>query len=165
MITLLGRLPLPATQSDLPDGYVVREMRRGDLEAVGRLYFEAYDPGVACSTLEEAVDDIVASFDGVYGEFWFEASPVILHGDQVVAAVMAVRQAPWDDVPDGPFIIELFTDRAHRRQGLARHLITLAAETVRSAGETAVALRVDGANTPARRLYGSLGFEVFTAFD
>jgi len=51
MITLLGRLPLTATQSDLPDRYVVREKRREDLEAVGRPYFEAYDPGVVCATL------------------------------------------------------------------------------------------------------------------
>ena len=165
MITLLGHLPLPATPSVLPDRYVLREMRREDLEAVGRLYFEAYDPGVACATLEEAVDDTVASFDGDYGEFWFEASPVILHGDEVVAAVMTVRRAPWDDVPDCPFIIELFTDRAHRRQGLARHLIASVVETIRSAGGTAVALRVDEANIPARRLYGSPGLEVFSGID
>ncbi len=165
MLTLLANLPLPVTPSVLPDGYAVREMDREDLEAVGRLYFEANEPGVACATLGEAVDDIVASFDGEYGEFWFEASPVVLHGDDPVAAVMTVRRAPWDDVPDCPFIIELFTDRAHRRQGLACHLITSAAETIRSAGETAVALRVDAANGPARRLYGSLGFAVFSGTD
>lgn len=165
MATLIWSMSAPLKLVPLPDGYTVREMRREDLEAVGRLYFEAYDPGVACATLEEAVADIVASFDGVYGEFWFEASPVILHGHELVAAVMTVRRAPWDDVPDCPFIIELFTDRTYRRQGLARHLITATAKTMWSAGETAMALRVDQANTPARRLYGSLGFEVFSGLD
>ena len=92
-------------------------------------------------------------------------TPVVLHGDEPVAAVMTVRRAPWDDVPDCPFIIELFTGRDHRLRGLARYVITSAAETTWSAGETAVALRVDEANGPALGLYTSLGFEVFSAFD
>lgn len=81
-----------------------------------------------------------ASFDGDYGSLWLEAFPVIEHHGRIVAATMTVRRAPWHQVPDCPFIIELFTDRTRRFR--ARRLVRLWAATVSSAGETRLALRV-----------------------
>ena len=112
------------------------------------MYFEAYDPGVACDTLDEAIADIEASFQGDCGEFWYQASPVVEAEGRIVSAVMTVRQAPWDDTPDGPFIIELFTARDYRRRGLARLVIRHCLNTIRQAGETTVAPRVAHDNTP-----------------
>lgn len=140
-----------------PRGYSVRSSDTQDARAIGCLYFASYKPGQACDTLEEAISDVEASFAGAYGEYWFEASPVVEHDGSIVAAVMTVRRAPWDDVPDCPFIIELLTAPDHRRRGLARLLLVRTAQTTSETDEK-VALRVDSGNTPAVRLYECLGF-------
>lgn len=141
-----------------PTSYVMRACRQSDTPVLGWLYFEAYAPGMASATLDEAVVDIRASFDGEYGELWREASLLIEYGEELAAAILTVRRAPWEGTPDCPFIIELFTARSHRRRGLARALILRALDAARHAGESEIALRVDADNTAARALYDSLGF-------
>jgi ribosomal protein S18 acetylase RimI-like enzyme len=141
-----------------PAGFLVRRTNPADLNQLANLYFEAYDPGIACDSLEEAAGDIEASFQGEYGEYWYEASPVVEANGRVVSAAMTVHRAPWDDTPDCPFIIELFTARDHRRMGLARMVVEHCLATIGASGETAVALRVAEDNTTARALYDSLGF-------
>jgi len=141
-----------------PIGFLVRPSNQTDLSQLATLYFEAYDPGIACDSLDEATGDIRASFGGEYGEYWYEASPVVEADGRIVSAAMTVRRAPWDDTPDCPFIIELFTARDNRRKGLARIVISHCMATINDTGETAAALRVAEDNTPARALYESLGF-------
>jgi GNAT superfamily N-acetyltransferase len=143
----------------LPAGYTLRPCSPSDFEPLGNLYFEAYEPGVACSTREEAIADIEATFDGAYGDLWPDASPIVDAGGRIVSGAMTVRRAPWEDTPDCPFVVELFTDRRHRRQGLATALIRQVLSTSQRAGATQVALRVADDNIAALRLYESLGFE------
>ncbi|MCC6705442.1 MAG: GNAT family N-acetyltransferase, partial [Thermomicrobiales bacterium] len=112
--------PSPATS------WTIRPCSRDESEELGALYFRAYDPGVACSSLEEAVADIVASFEGDYGELIPEASLVAVLNGELIGAVMVVWRAPWPDVPDCPFVIELFTARECRRVGVARSLMLAA---------------------------------------
>jgi len=157
MLTLIADLRSHSHPA-IPPGFRVRACTRADGDALGHLYFEAYDPGDACETLDEAIADIEASFNGDYGEFWFEASPVVEHDGWIVAVTMTARRAPWDRTPDAPFIIELFTARGYRRRGLARLLLNECMATLREAGAMAVALRVGADNTAARSLYESLGF-------
>ncbi len=161
IVTLIAKLeeaqPV-GTATPPPPGFRVRPSNPADLPQLGELYFEAYEPGVACDSLEEATGDIKASFEGEYGEHWYEASPVVEADGRIVSAVMMVRRAPWDDTPDCPFIIELFTARDHRRLGLARLVIRHCLAVVHRSNETAVALRVAEDNMPARALYQSLGF-------
>ncbi len=134
-------------------------MEQADAVGVGRLYFDAYEAGEACATLEEALADVEASFAGEYGELWPPATLLIEQGGDVVAAVMTVRRAPWDDTPPCPFIIELFTDRSHRRRGLGRGLVGAVSTAAAVAGESCVGLRVMSHNHAAVSLYASLGFE------
>ncbi len=157
LVAEISDAPRPAPIPGLP----TRASRWSDRDDLGRLYFEAYGPGVACATLPEAVDDIEAAFGGHYGAFWFEASPVIEHDSAIVAAIQTVHRAPWRDTPDGPFIIELFTNRSYRRRGLARHLLLHCMATLHRAGAMTVALRVEDDNAPARNLYESLGFKEY----
>ncbi|MDQ2655716.1 MAG: GNAT family N-acetyltransferase [Chloroflexota bacterium] len=145
-------------QASIPHGYAVRPYTPDDAAALARLYFAAYPPGVACATLDEARDDLAATFSGKYGELWLAASPVVLRDDDLVAAVLTVRRGSWEHAPDCPYIIEVFTAAAQRRRGLARAAIQAAMAVLHAAGETRVALTVEDTNAPARALYHSLGF-------
>jgi N-alpha-acetyltransferase 10/11 len=158
LVTLISTRPTPVAVPDLPRGYSMRLLESSDVAEMGRLYFESYPPTMARDSLAAATADIVASFQGDYGELWLEASPIVTHGPGLVAAVMTVRRGPWEDTPGCPFVIEVFTDLAHRRRGLARHLLTVCLRTALAADEPSIALRVDPANTPALGLYESLGF-------
>lgn len=137
-----------------------RPCRESDASALGALYFAAYDPGIACATLEEAIADIAASFSGAYGELMPEASLVATIGGQMIGAILTVRRAPWPDVPDCPFVIELFISREHRRQGIARSLLVAAMDGSVHSGESRLALRVEENNADAIRLYESMGFQL-----
>jgi GNAT superfamily N-acetyltransferase len=151
-------VPVRRPAGRLPYGYTVRPPVRDDTEALGRLYYGAYDPGVASDTEEEAIEDIRLTFDGGYGPLWTAASGVVVHSGELVAALLVVHRAPWPDTPDCPFVVELFTARGHRRLGLARALVAGCLALVATTDRPLLALRVDERNVPARRLYASLGF-------
>lgn len=164
MLTLTADISVRSLATRVPEGYVLRPCRAPDVADLGRLYFESYEPGIACSGLSEAVADMEATFAGEYGELWREASlAAVDQRQQLVAAIQVVRWAPWTDTPDGPFVIELFTARPHRRRGLARALLERAMRVVAAANATHLALRVDEDNVPALALYRGLGFRAWTA--
>ncbi len=159
-LTLIARASTVAeAATSLPSGaFTVRPSTNVDLHQLGSLYFRAYPPGDASSSEAEAIADVAASFAGEYGPYLHKASPVIVHGDELVAAVMAVHRTPWDDTPDCAFIIELFTAPEHRRAGLATTLLAAAASAV-AAHDEFIALRVEASSTSAIKLYERLGFE------
>jgi ribosomal protein S18 acetylase RimI-like enzyme len=155
MVTLIARTaPLERDPK-----IVSRQATDADVPRLGELYFSAYGAGVASENLDAAVADIHASFAGKYGTYLPAASPVALNdrGD-IIAAIMVVERATWEDTPDTPFIIELFTDLNYRRQGLAEELVLACLDSLFNAGHKEVALRVDSENSAALALYLSLDF-------
>lgn len=95
----------------VPD-HGLRPVNQSDVDELGHLYFQSYDPGEACATVEAARDDIAASFAGEYGDFWWDASVAAVNrSGQIVGCIKLVTQASWDAAPEVPFIIELFVDR------------------------------------------------------
>ncbi|HEY3509460.1 GNAT family N-acetyltransferase [Kribbella sp. NPDC051137] len=134
-------------------GVVLRPPSPSDTEPLGRLYYESYDPGVASATLEEALEDIALTFEGGYGVLTPSLSRLAWYDDQLVGALLVVDRAPWQGTPDCPFIIELFTARSHRRQGIAKLLLS------ECSGVT-VALRVTDDNAAALALYRAVGFSL-----
>lgn len=158
LLTLIADLPLTRPSPAPAPGYAIRPYRDADIPDLARLQFDSYDPGIAYDTVQEALQDYEATFTGVYGEIWPEATLAAVAPDgSLAAAILTVRQAPWDKTPVGPFIIEIYTGRSHRRLGLARALLHRTAETA-GAGSSTIALRVDETNLPARSLYESIGF-------
>lgn len=140
-----------------------RTIQETDLPRLGELYFTAYEPGVAGDTLEAAKDDMKASLKGKYGEFLPQASHVALDEQgKVVAAIVLVERAVGDDVPDAPFIVELFTDRDYRRRGLAEELVLASMDSLFNNGSQEIALRVPESNSAALALYLSLDFRRWT---
>lgn len=154
--------PSLAQPPPLPTGCLMRPCAPGDEEELAYLYFRAYPPGEASATLEEARADIAVSLAGAYGEFWPSASPVVLCDDALVAAVLTVRRASWEDAPACPYIIEVFTAPEQRRRGLARAVVQAAMAKLHESGEQQVALTVEAENSPALALYASLGFREAT---
>lgn len=140
-----------ATQPIAVPGVVLRPPAVADAVVLGKLYFDAYEPGVAAETEHDALDDINLSFEGGYGVLDLTLSRLAWAGDQVVGALLVVERAPWPDTPDCPFIIELFTARSHRRQGIGRMLLNVCSNVT-------IGLRVADDNTPALALYRSAGF-------
>ena len=166
MLTLI-RATRPPPPLAVPTGYALRTCSADDVEPLGQLYFDSYDPGEASADRDDAVADIRAAFAGHYGELWSEASLVATVGGgsadgEIVAAIQVVRRAPWPGTPDCPFVIELFTARGHRRRGLARGLIVGALHAVTENDDgPRLALRVSPDNDAALRLYRDLGFEQY----
>ncbi|WP_394938064.1 GNAT family N-acetyltransferase [Psychromicrobium sp. YIM B11713] len=141
-----------------------RSLSADDIETLGKLYFDAYDKGLAEQTLEEATANIAASFDGKYGKLLTDASQVALDDDgNIVAGVLVVERSSYDGTPDAPFLIELFTDRDHRRQGLAERLVITSADKLFNLGYREVAVRVKESNSAALALYLSLDFQRWDA--
>ncbi|MFF0340356.1 GNAT family N-acetyltransferase [Kribbella sp. NPDC004875] len=132
-------------------GVALRPPTAADAVELGRLYFDAYEPGIAAATEQDALDDINLTFENGYGVLAPTLSRLAWAGEQLVGALLVVERAPWPDTPDCPFIIELFTARTHRRQGIARLMLA-------SCAATTVALRVDEENAAALTLYRDLGF-------
>ncbi|WP_425861676.1 GNAT family N-acetyltransferase [Arthrobacter sp. TWP1-1] len=155
MVTLIAKTtPL---ERELP--FASRTVEESDAARLGELYFTAYDVGVAGDSLDVALADMKASLAGKYGPLLPGASHVALdEAGKIVAAVLVVEHAVGDDTPDAPFIIELITDRQHRRRGLAEDLVLATMDTLFNDGKTDVALRVESTNSAALALYLSLDF-------
>ncbi len=129
-----------------------------DAESLAQLYYSSYEQG-GVSSLEEARQVIRGVFDGEYGPFLPEASPVVVDDDgTVVAAALVLTRRVGEDLPDVPYIFELFTAASRRRQGLAEQLVRCAMSTLYDNGYDQVSLRIAEDNAAALALYLTLDF-------
>ena len=158
LIAPVGQRGEDASRFRRPAGLTIRPCARADTDALGPLYFTAYEPGEARAYLAASVADIAASFNGEYGDLWSAASPVAMERDVIVGTLLTVRRAAWEPAPPCPYIIELFTARTHRRRGIARALLAACSATLLADGEDAVALSVEPSSVAARHLYDAAGF-------
>lgn len=152
----------PNSTADSNTDVELRTPARSDIQGIGRLYFVAYEPGLVGETVEEAIADIEASWNGDYGEFWEEGSVIAEKDGRIVGALLTVKQAPWDQTPDGTFIIELFVDSELRGRGIARRLMERGLDAMANQGARSVGLRVLADNTRAQNFYRSVGFVDWT---
>ena len=143
-----------------------RTVQESDLQRLGELYFSAYDAGGAGENLSVAMADMRSALEGKYGRVLLEASHVALDDDgKIVAAVLVVERFTGDNAPDAPFIIELVTDRSHRRRGLAEELVLATMDTLFNDGRSDIALMVAASNSAALALYLSLDFHRWSPED
>ncbi|WP_018134258.1 GNAT family N-acetyltransferase [Acaricomes phytoseiuli] len=141
-----------------------RALESADIAGLGELYFTAYDAGLAEASLEEAKNVMAEIFDGKLGSLLSDASHAALSDDgSIVAAILVVERATHEGAPESPFLIELFTDRAHRRRGLAERLVLVAGDKLFHSGHQQVAVRVDDENSAALALYLSMDFRRWDA--
>ncbi|MCT1460380.1 GNAT family N-acetyltransferase [Aestuariimicrobium sp. p3-SID1156] len=146
-----------ATSQSTPTELV--PLDRGRTQELAEAYFNAYPPGIACTTTDEAVREIHETFAGEYGDLRCDASAMAVHDGRVVGAVFVVERSIWDAELDGPFIIDLFVDPVAQGMGLGRALVQHAANQCAAAGDEQLSLRVGaGTSLAAQALYEHLGF-------
>jgi len=136
-----------------------RPMLATDAAALSDLMFEAYRGSIDDhgESREDARAEIEKTFSGGYGRMLWEASFVAsdLQDDRKLAGASLLTL--WRDAPLLAFSM---TRPTQRRAGLARSLIVTSAHALILHGHTNLTLVVTTGNTPAERLYESLGFEV-----
>jgi ribosomal protein S18 acetylase RimI-like enzyme len=145
--------------TSVPIGYEAIPVHSLDATELGRAYFASVGVGEGWSDLPGAIEDVRAAFNGDYGPLLAESSLALIRAGDIAAAVLTVGGAPWEDVPPGAFVIDLFTDPAHRRRGLARWLLQRAIGSLPSSFDGGpISLRVETENQPAIALYTAEGF-------
>lgn len=132
----------------------IRRLTREDLPSLLRLYGQL-----------SATDELLPaeSAEAVWGQIEGQGSIVYLGaveaGEVVSTCYLAIiPNLTWGGRPIG-FVENVVTDAAHRRQGLARQVLTEAIRIAREAGCYKVMLHSGVGRTQAHALYESLGFD------
>ncbi len=133
----------------------VRAPRPADAEAIAELMLAAYrgtidDEG---ETPEETLELVRRLFAGEYGVMLWNISEVTERDGRLAAAIICTV---WEG---RPFLAFTVTAPAFKGQGLARAGLTRAINRLAAAGDPILRLVVTQGNTPAERLYASLGFQ------
>ncbi len=142
-------------------GYRVRRASPGDLDLVlrhRRRMFEdmGYRDVATLDVMQAAAEPFMAQglADGSYRGFLVEDE----RGDVVAGggvALVPFQPHPRDPTSRRAFILNMFTEPAHRRRGLARRLMQAMVTWCREQGFQAVSLH---ASDEGRPLYEALGF-------
>lgn len=102
--------------------------------------------------LSQTLDELKRLFKGAYGPLMEEASYLVMDGKKVLSAILTCLYR------GEPTITYTFTRKEAQRLGYATVLIAKAAEGLYENGYHSLFLYVTVENTPALRLYESLGF-------
>jgi GNAT superfamily N-acetyltransferase len=143
------REPRPA-----PEDPLSRQVRTDDRPALTSLMLAAYrgtvdDEGEGP---DGAAAEVARVLEGAYGPFDTACSEVVVRDGAVVSATLVT------DYEGCPLVAYSMTAPEWKRRGLARAGLLRVMARVRRAGRGEVGLAVTDSNTPARRLYESLGF-------
>ena len=142
------------------DPYRLRTAGPADLPTVldhrRRMFVEmGFTDPVALDAMIESSTPLLARglADGSYRGWLVEAEHGVVAGGGVI--VLEFQSHPIDPRPRRAFVVNVFTEPAHRRRGLARRLMEAVLVWARSEGLGSLYLH---ASDDARPLYESLGF-------
>ena len=135
-----------------------RPAQLDDAEALARLYFASYD-GERFASQADATAEMERILKGEHGEFYTEASPVVVdeHG-RIIAASLCLKHRVVTEPKGIPTIYELFTAASRRREGLAEQLIRRSIDQMFEDGYEQVSVRISENNAAALALYLTLDF-------
>lgn len=154
---------------ELPAGLELRPWRDDDLHAAARLISEAYR-GHPDSLINDQYHSVHGSLRFLHnivryagcGAFSSAASQVVVDRSsrELVALVLGSRVSPRSG-----HVTQLCVHPAHRRRGMARTLLSVAAAHFLRQGVGEISLTVTEANREAIELYESEGYECRHRFD
>lgn len=154
LITLISQ----TSKAKKPLTVTTRPARLEDAEALARLYFASYDDDRFASQ-SDAQQEMTRILQGEHGEFYTEASPVIVdEHDRIVAAALCLKHRVVTEPKSIPTIYELFTAASRRREGLAEQLIRRSIDQMFTDGYKQVSVRINETNAAALALYLTLDF-------
>ena len=133
---------------------LARRVRDADRAALAALLLAAYRGTVddAGEGPDEAAGEIARTLDGGYGVFDAASSEVVVRDASIVGATLVT------EFQGHAMVAFSMTAPEWKRRGLARAGLLRVMERLRRAGRAELDLAVTATNTPARRLYESLGF-------
>jgi ribosomal protein S18 acetylase RimI-like enzyme len=154
---------------ELPADLELRGWRDDDLSAAGRLIAEAYE-GHPDSKINDQYCSVqgsmrflhnIARYSGC-GVFSPQVSHVVLdrRTHEMVALVLGSRVSPQSG-----HITQVCVHPRHRRRGLARMLLSIAAACFVRQGASEISLTVTEANADAIELYKAEGYDLVHTFD
>ncbi len=160
---------IPDPRVELPAELELRPWRDDDLSAAGRLIAEAYK-GHSDSEINDQYCSVqgsmrflhnIARYSGC-GVFAPQVSHVVLdrRTRELIALVLGSRVSPQSG-----HITQLCVHPSYRRRGLARMLLSIAADCFVKLGAGEISLTVTAANTDAIELYRTDGYEIAHTFD
>lgn len=154
LITLISH----TSKARKPMTVSTRPAQLDDAEALARLYFASYDDERFASQAD-ATAEMERILKGEHGEFYAEASPVVVdEHDRIIAASLCLKHRVVTDPKDIPTIYELFTAASRRREGLAEQLIRRSIDQMFEDGYEQVSVRISENNAAALALYLTLDF-------
>lgn len=156
-------------QLDLPQDLEMRLWREDDLNSAARLIAEAYR-GHPDSLINDQYCSVHGSLRFLHnivrysgcGQFSPQASHVVVHrpSRELIALILGSRVSPQSG-----HITQVCVHPSYRRIGLARMLLSLAAQSFLRQGAEEISLTVTEANTRAIDLYRNEGYECAHEFD
>ena len=152
---------LGATPPELPAGSRARPMTRAEFDVWQEHEKEAF----AESWIERGVPEAEARAKSEK-----DHATLLPDGPATEGMLLSVLEhegtrvgTVWIGPRDGlAFVYDVETDEQHRGRGHGRTLMLLAEAQAVAAGHTGIRLNVFAGNTPAERLYESLGYETIT---
>lgn len=126
---------------------------------LARCCLTSYPPGVAATNLDDAREEMDATFRGDCGELRVDARTSAWAGGRRAGAIMVVTRSIWDAHLTGPFIIDVPADLHARGKGIGRTLAHHAIEACPVAGDRTLRLPFgEGTSDAALRIRQRLGF-------
>ena len=140
----------------LPGDLPIRGVCDEDKQDLAILLYSAYrgtieDEG---ETFSDALAEIGKVFADSYGGFLSDCSFVIQEGEFLASACLVT----WWEPHDAPLVVFTMTRPEAQGRGMARELMKASMNALLDRGYERLTLIVTDGNTPAQRLYASLGF-------
>ena len=142
-----------------PEGIEIATLTPYDVPTLAILSLEAYGEPLTAEAIMESSEELRLTFEGAFGATTEDSFVGAWDGGTLVGAILVVRESPWDDPPDGPFVVDLIVAPDYRRRGIATALVSEVASRCSQWGFDTLTLRLDTRHGGAHELYSVLGFE------
>lgn len=141
----------PVSVPDPPGGLRIRTLTPADLASLARLMLDAYIGTIDYEDedLDDAMEEVRSFLDD--DASLLDRSYLAEDDGEIVSAVLVSMSA------GRPFIGYVMTLPSHKKQGLARLLITHLLKRLSDDGHETVVLYITEGNTPSERLFRSVG--------
>jgi len=141
--------PVPTSSSDV--GLQIRTIAPADLAGLASLMLDAYIGTIDYEgeDLDDAMEEVRSFLDDP--DSLLDRSYVVEDEGQIVSAVLVSMSQ------GRPFIGYVMTIPSHKKQGLARLVITHALRRLADDGHERVVLHITDGNTPSENLFRSVG--------